>query len=310
MSVPGFERQTFPLVPRRRRLVGLPFGDLPSRRRGHGGDVIGTRPYAAGDPVSTIDWFATARLSAVSGRDEFIVRDRSADEAPRVVLLCDRRPAMGIYPSSLPFLEKPRVLVEAALSIVASATAARSDVAAVDLGDGAEPFWLPPGRRDRAWLVGERFGAAPFTAPEDNLERALAFLGGMRSDLPPGTFVFVLSDFIVAPPATSWVETVAHGWDVVPVVVQDPVWEQTFPAVGGVSLPVSDPRTGRVALVRLTRRQAHARRVANEERLRRLLREFVSLGLDPLVIGTSDPYAVDRALIGWAELRQRGRWLR
>jgi uncharacterized protein (DUF58 family) len=308
--MPGFDRQTFPLVPRRRRLVGLPFGDLPSRRRGPGGDVIGSRPYAAGDPVSTIAWFATARLSAVSGRDSFVVRDRSADEAPRVVLLCDRRPAMGISPPSLPFLEKPRALVEAALSIVASATAARSDVAALDLADGGEPFWLPPGRRDRTWLVGDRFGAAPFTAPDDNVERALTFLGAMRGDLPPGTFVFVLSDFIVAPPATSWVEAVAHGWDVVPVVIQDPVWEQSFPAVGGISLPVSDPRTGNVALVRLTRRQAEARRVANEERLSRLLRELVSLGLDPLVIGASDPHEVDRALVAWAELRRRGRWLR
>lgn len=307
--MPGFDRQTFPLVPRRRRLVGLPFGDLPSRRRGPGGDVIGSRPYAAGDPVSTIDWFATARLSAVSGRDAFVVRDRSADEAPRVVLLCDRRPAMGIYSSSLPFLEKPRVLVEAALSIVTSAAAARSDVAAVDLADGDEPYWLPPGRRDRTWLVGDRLGAAPFTAPDDNVERALAFLGGMRGDLPPGTFVFVLSDFIVAPPATSWVEAVAHGWDVVPVVIQDPVWEQSFPAVGGISVPVSDPRTGRAELVRFTRRQADARRVANEARLRRLLQEFISLDLDPLVIGTSDPQDVDRALVSWAELRRRGRWL-
>ncbi len=307
--MPGFDRQTFPLVPRRRRLVGLPFGDLPSRRRGPGGDVIGTRPYEAGDPVSTIDWFATARLSAVSGRDAFVVRDRSADEAPRVVLVCDRRPAMGIYSSSLPFLEKPRALVEAALSIVASATAARSDVAALDLADREEPYWLPPGRRDRMWVVGDRFGAAPFTAPDDNVERGLTFLGAMRGDLPPGTFVFVLSDFIVAPPATSWIEAVAHGWDVVPVVVQDPVWEQSFPAVGGISVPVSDPRTGKVALVRLTRRQADARRVENEERLRLLLHELVALGLDPLVIGTSDPSEVNSALIRWAELRRRGRWL-
>ena len=88
--------------------------------------MIGTRPYETGDPVSTIDWFATARLSAVSGRDEFVVRDRSADEAPRVVLVCDRRPAMGVFPPSLPWLEKPRALAEAAAAIVASAAAARS----------------------------------------------------------------------------------------------------------------------------------------------------------------------------------------
>ena len=131
--------------------------------------------------------------------------------------------------ASLPWLDKPRAVVEAALSIVASATASRSDVAALDVGDGLDPYWLPPGRRDRSWLVGERFGAAPFRAPDDNLERALGFLSGLRGELPPGTFVFVLSDFIVGPPATTWVKAFAHGWDLVSVVVQDPVWEQSFP---------------------------------------------------------------------------------
>ena len=305
------ERQTFPLVPRRTRLVGLPFGDLPSRRRGPGGDVIGARPYEAGDPVSTIDWFATARLSAAAGRPEFIVRDRSADEAPRVVLLCDRRPAMGMFPSSLPWLGKPRAVVEAATAILASATAARSDIASLDLAGDAGPYWLPPGRRDRVWLVAERLGeATPFDAPEDNLEQALAFLGGLRSDLPPGTFVFVLSDFLVSPPADVWVEALAHGWDVVPVVIQDPVWEQSFPAVGGVTLPLADPRSGRIALVRLTSRQAARRREANVDRQQRLLAELASLGLDPVILGTSDPHAIDRALIAWAELRKQSRWAR
>src|SRR5207253_2754367 len=172
VPVPARERQTFPLVPRR-RLVGLPFGDLPSRRRGHGSDVIGTRPYEIGDPVSTIDWFASARLSAATGRDEFIVRDHASDEAPRVALVCDRRPAMGIYDASLPWLSKPRALVEITAAIVASAVAARADVASLDYA-GAEPYWLPPGRRDTPWLVAERQAEeTPFDAPEDNVEQAL-----------------------------------------------------------------------------------------------------------------------------------------
>ena len=309
--MPVRERQTFPLVPRRRRLIGLPFGDLPSRRRGPGGETIGARPYETGDPVSTIDWFATARISATSGRDDFVVRDRSADEAPRVTLVCDRRPSMGIFPSSLPWLEKPRALVEAATAIVASATAARSDVASLDLAGGDGPYWLPPGRRDRLWLVPERLGeATPFDAPEDNLEQALGFLGGLRSDLPPGTFLFVLSDFLVSPPAGAWVEALAHGWDVVPVVIQDPVWEQSFPPVGGVTIPVADPRSGSVALVRLTRRQAARRRRAHEERHRLLLAELESLWLEPVVVRTSDPQAIDRAFIAWAELRRQSRWAR
>jgi uncharacterized protein (DUF58 family) len=309
--VPVRERQTFPLVPRRRRVVGLPFGDLPSRRRGAGGDVIGTRPYETGDPVSTIDWFATARLSAASGQDEFVVRDRSADEAPRVVLVADRRPAMGVFPSSLPWLEKPQAAVEAATAIATSAAAARSDVASLDLAGGGAPYWLPPGRRDRVWLVADRLGEqTPFDAPDDNLQQAFTLLAGMRSDLPPGTFVFVLSDFLVSPPDVSWVEALAHGWDVVPVVIRDPVWEQSFPAVGGVVVPIMDPRSGRVSLVRLTAREAARRSAANEERQRILLADFAALGLDPVVLGTSEPDAIDRAFISWAELRKQRRWAR
>jgi uncharacterized protein (DUF58 family) len=306
--VPTRERLTFPLVPRR-RLVGLPFGDLPSRRRGHGSDVIGTRPYEIGDPVSTIDWFASARLSAATGRDEFIVRDHAADEAPRVVLVCDRRPAMGIYETSLPWLSKPAAVAETAAALVASAVVARADVASLDYGDGG-PYWLPPGRRDVPWFVQERQSGAAFEADEDNLERAFAFLGRLHSDLPTGSFVFVISDFLAPPPADAWLDAAAHGWDAVPVVVQDPVWEQSFPDIGSVAAPIADPRSGRVRLVRLSRREARQRRRENEERHRRLLDELVSLDLEPVVIGTSDPYAIDRAFVEWAEVRRLTRWAR
>jgi len=307
--VPARERQTFPLIPRR-RLVGLPFGDLPSRRRGHGSDVIGTRPYEIGDPVSTIDWFATARLSAATGRDEFIVRDHASDEAPRVALVCDRRPAMEMYDASLPWLSKPRALVEITAAIVASAVVARADVASLDYA-GAAPYWLPPGRRDTPWLVAERQAEeTPFDAPEDNVEQALAFLGRLHSDLPTGSFVFVLSDFLAPPAADAWLDAAAHGWDLVPVVVQDPIWEQSFPQIGLVVVPIADPRDGDVRLVRLSRREAETRRARNESRLQQLLGEFVSLDLEPILIGTSDPHEVDRAFVQWAEVRRQSRWAR
>ena len=300
------ERRTFPLVPRR-RLTGLPFGDLPSRRRGHGSDVIGTRLYEPGDPVSTIDWFATARLSAASG-DDFVVRDRAADEAPRVALVVDRRPAMGLYPAPLPWLSKRDALREAAASIVASAAAARADIASLDFA-GGEAWWLPPGRRERPWLVAERQGdATPFDAPDDSVERSLAFLGRRRTGLPGGSFVFVLSDLLVPVAPETWLDASGHGWDVVPVVIQDPVWEQSFPAVGGVVVPVADPRSGGHALVRLSRREAARRRVENEQRHARLLGELDSLGLRAVAIGTSDPFEIDRAFLEWAEERRRSRW--
>ena len=54
------------------------------------------------------------------------------------------------------------------------------------------------------------------------------------------------------------------GWDVVPVIVQDPRWEQSFPDVGGLALPLAAPGRREPQLVRLSRREAAARRDANE----------------------------------------------
>ena len=63
-------------------------------------------------------------------------------------------------------------------------------------------------------------------------------------ELPTGSFVFVLSDFLEPPSPEVWNEALELPWDVVPVIVQDPVWEQSFPAVGGVGVPFADPATG------------------------------------------------------------------
>ena len=56
-------------------------------------DVAGSRPYRPGDDMDAIDWAASARLSTARGSDEFVVRERFAEEAPKVVIVCDRRPA-------------------------------------------------------------------------------------------------------------------------------------------------------------------------------------------------------------------------
>lgn len=266
---------------------------------------MGHRPYEPGDPVSWIDWSASARLSATSGADAFVVRQRAADEAPRVVIAVDRRPAMALYPQPLPWLAKRDALREAVAAIVASATAARADTAALDFS-GGEEWWLPPGRRERPWLIAER-EQAPFTAPADTLERALEFLGRHRSQLPPGTFVFLLSDFLEPPSAQAWQSALARGWEIVPVVIQDPVWECSFPDVGGVAVPVAEPGGGAVGLVRLSRREARERREANVRRHEALLREFRDLALDPVLLVASAGEEIDDAFLAWAKARQRGR---
>src|SRR5205085_6029476 len=102
----------FPLVPRR-RVIGLAFGGVRSARRGVGSDVASTREYRPGDDVAWMDWAASARLSAARGTDEFIVKERYADEAPRVVVVADRRPSMSITASTFRSLDKPKALLSA-----------------------------------------------------------------------------------------------------------------------------------------------------------------------------------------------------
>jgi uncharacterized protein (DUF58 family) len=297
--------QIFPLVPRR-PLLGVSYAAMRSARRGVGADVAGSRAYRPGDDVDTIDWAASARLSSASGLDEFVVRERHADEAPWVVVLADRRPSMALYAEPFPWLRKWEALEHAVDIVLRSALAARSLPAYLDFADG-EPYWRAPrGRRD-LWQGEER---ARFQAPEDTLERGLERLTLQRPALPLGSFVFVLSDFLVPPPQSAWLEAIERGWDVIPVVIQDPTWERSFPDVSGIAVPFTDVSAGASARARLSRSEVAERREANEERYRELLHGFEQLGIDPVVLERSDGSGVHAAFIDWAERRlaERGRW--
>ena len=45
------------------------------------------------------------------------------------------------------------------------------------------------------------------------------------------------------PDEAAWLEALGHRWDIVPVVIQDPVWEASFPEVGGVVVTFVDAAT-------------------------------------------------------------------
>ena len=87
-------------------MLGLPFGGLHSLRRGLGSDVASSRPYEPGDDVDKIDWNASAELSLARGTEEFVVREHYAEEAPRVVVLADRRPSMSVFSEQWPWLSE------------------------------------------------------------------------------------------------------------------------------------------------------------------------------------------------------------
>ena len=296
----------FPLTPRR-RLIGLSFGGMRSARRGTGSDVAGSRQYRPGDDIDTIDWAASARLSAARGTDEFIVREHFAEEAPRVVIVADRRPEMSLFPAWLPWLSKPEAVRIAALLIADSTVAVRGYSGYLDFADDREAHWRPPRSQHDDWRIEP---PRPFRAPQDTVSRSFQHLFELRPPLLPGTFVFVLSDFLVPPDEELWLRAVERRWDVVPVIVQDPTWERTFPDISGAMVPVVVPQTGRTTFLRVSSREALQRRRRNEERWERLLRMFHQLDLDLVQLATSNPAEILESFTQWSEqrLHWRGAW--
>ena len=303
--MPG-ARLTFPLVPRR-RLIGLSFGTMKSLRRGSGTDVAGSRPYRPGDDIDSIDWAASARLSTAKGADEFVVRERFAEEAPKVVIVCDRRPEMSAYAPPLPWLDKPRAMRTVVELVLASAGAAGGFVGYLDFADGEAHWRQPKGERKLIEIRDERLWSSEYAGPPDWLERSIDHLASHTRAVTPGTFVFVLSDFIPQPPPGLWLTAIERRWDLVPVVIQDPTWEQSFPDVDGIVLPLRDPRTGTLTSARLRRREVQARRDANRERLKSLLSDFRSLDIDPLLVSSYEHSDVLAEFLTWVELRRSRR---
>jgi uncharacterized protein (DUF58 family) len=290
---------TFPLIPRR-RVLGLAFGGLHSIRRGHGSDVAASRPYQPGDSMRKIDWAASARLSIARSSDEFVVREHFAEEAPRVVVLADRRPSMALFGDEWPWLHKPAAIRQSVRLIGDSAVAARGLLGYWDEGE-EEPYWHPPRSEGE---IGRLDLDRPFGAPEDTVARGLRHLIEQRRDLPAGTFVFVLSDFLVRPGRDDWLWAVERRWEIVPVIIQDPVWEQTFPDVAGLVLPLEG-----AGLVRLSEAEAQRRREEHEGRRAALLRDLRALDLDPVLVSSHEPRDVLYSFLSWADQRlfTRGR---
>jgi len=292
---------TFPLVSRR-RLIGLAFGSMHGARRGTGSDIAGSRPYGPGDDPHRIDWAASARLSAARGSDEFVVREYLADEAPRVVVCLDRRPGMSLCPPGLPFLHKSEAADVAVALIEASVAESRGLAGRLEHERSGVVGWCPPtsGRRSMA-LAEHPLPERSTTA--DAITGMFEFLTIHRRQVPSASFVFVLSDFIEPTPLETWEWALDRGWDIVPVIVQDPVWEQRFPDVDRIVVPLVGAN-GRTRLVRLSTGESERLRDRHERRLGDLVGGLRSLGVEPVVVGREDREHVFEAFLSWSAERQ------
>jgi uncharacterized protein (DUF58 family) len=292
---------TFPLVSRR-RLIGLAFGSMHGARRGSGSDIAGSKAYAAGDDPHRIDWASSARLSAARATDEFVVREYLADEAPRVVVCVDRRPGMSLCPPGMPFLHKAAAAEVARGLIEASVAESRGLVGRLELERPGVVDWCPPTSGRRHVTLAEH--ALPERdEPVDGITGMFDFLTLHRRQVPSASFVFVLSDFLEPTPLATWESALDRGWDIVPVVVQDPVWEQGFPDVDALVVPLVGA-DGRVRPVRLAPGESRAWRERHEARLRGLADGLRSLGVEAVLVGRDDREHVFEAFLSWSAERQ------
>ncbi len=259
--------------------------------------------------MDAIDWAASARLSTARSSDEFLVRERFAEEAPKVVIVCDRSPTMAHFSAPLPWLDKPLAMRTVVELILASAGAAGGFVGYLDYG-GGEPHWRQPkGERKLLEIQDHRFLSTEYDGPPDWLDRSIEHLAAHPRAVGPGTFIFVLSDFIQPTSKEMWLTAVAHRWDIVPVVIQDPTWEQSFPEVGGIVVPLRNPHTGRIVPVRLRAKEVAARKAANEKRTADLLEMFRVIDVDPVLVSTSDKAETLGQFLAWTDIRRTRRVL-
>ena len=229
-----------------------------------------------------------------------------ADEAPRAIVAVDSRPVMGLCPPGIPWLRKDEASGIAAELVEDSVAEARGFVGRLEFGARA--------RRGRLVAAGRRArGRERSSITRSPIRRAWHAPARSRvpsnssryhrRSVPAASFVFVLSDFLAAPTLETWERALDRGWDIVPVIVQDPIWEQSFPDVDGIGMPLVDDG-GRLRIVRLRRGESQVWRVRHEERLADLVSGMRSLGIEPVTRVVGRASRIFDAFVTWSAERE------
>lgn len=286
----------------RHRVAGKPFGDSPAARRGLGDDQISVKPLEYGDDPRTIDWDAHRKHPD----DELQVRVYRRNESLGVVLIVDHMPSMQNPDpgNALGLLEKHATAIIAGEQIIQSTKQRHGAIGYRDFANG-ELFMRRADGKTRMDRVRDRnLPYDHFGARAGQLAEHLKEFRSVR-----GAFVFVLSDFLddTLIDAEIW-KGLVHDYDPVPVLIQDPIWEQTFPEnVSGLILPFRSDLTGRPEDRRYSRDAARLQKRENETRLIQIRETFRQSNMDWIELASTDPFAVNNAFVDWAGDRKRRR---
>ena len=298
-------------------------GAYTSIRRGQGSDVAGSRPYRPGDHARTIDWKASARLSSVTRRRRVhrarALRARDATSRDRL-----RPPARDGAISSRSSLGSRSLWRSSgssscswsARSTSAAWSATSTTQATTAENDAGTPFWRPPRAHGGSWGEGnlvEQLETAPAWRPRRAIGHArpgppvpLRRRRGrpdrklrLRRLRLPGTAASAR-----AGPRRSTEAGTRRG--------------RRPGSRLGAELPAH--RRRRDAVRRGRRRRAPICAADGSrgrprggrstiERLARLERDLLELGVDPILVSSEQPEAVQSAFLEWAEHRLTARGL-
>ena len=176
----------FPLVPRRRPL-GLAFGAVEQFAARPRIRPRGSRPYAPGDLVQSIDWKTSARLATARASDEFVVPSAIRRSRPS-------RHRRGRPPTRHGPVRRRHALAQQAPCRRRRRRARRGECARargllgyVDCASAADGvgFWRAPRDQSHADEAHERVRTAPFDASPSSLDDAIVGLASSAATCPP-----------------------------------------------------------------------------------------------------------------------------
>jgi len=252
--------------------------------KGRGMDFEEVREYVPGDEIRSIDWNVTAR----SGRP-FVKKYREERELT-IALLVDLS-ASGDFGS---VARSKRELAAEVASVLAFSAIRNGDKVALILFTDQIEKHVPAdkGRRHVLRVVREILFFEPSRRGTD-LVRALDFANRV---LRRRAVVFLLSDFLTPADETAdgagalerALERTGRRHDLVALLVSDPR-ERSLPAIGRVVL--EDAERGELVEVDTSdprAREAYAR--SAEARRRATLSLLRGAGVEPLELGTAEPY--------------------
>ncbi len=260
-------------------------GTYHSVFKGRGMEFSEVRPYQPGDDVRTIDWNRTARMGAPFVKQFVEERDLT------VFLAIDVSGSLGFGSRAI---LKRELAAEISALLAFAALRNHDRVGAALLSDRLELFLPPQRRRNQVLRLVHDVLQHPAEGGTD-LEKGL---GAVLSNLRQRSVLFVVSDFVGAPPVQA-LQRAATRHDVIVVELADP--KDLFPPAAG-PLVLRDAETGAVAFYDGHKHAAAeaARARGEREALHATIR---GLGLDHLTLATDRPYMPE--LVEFFESRRK-----